>query len=185
MMTEADLQAVADLVLEREGSGRRVRVRITTTRRGHAYIDKGELTVPIWALAQGDDFAIYYTIHEVAHFYHYGHGDAYKRVEDRLLSHWELSIGRKKHYPRTMYSKGEIVYLRDTKDEWHTWKTFEDENKANAAFIKARKSHPSLEWKRIPFDKYWLVQWKERTTPGRHVSPKSNPLRIICRSIKD
>ena len=112
-LTEADLQAVVDLVSEANHYPFQVLVNVKDIRGGYAsrFFTKA-IYIPRWALAKSDDYAIYYAIHELAHIVYggSGHGVEYKKIEDRLLRHWEMAIRRKKVYPRTIYSRGKVVY---------------------------------------------------------------------------
>ena len=129
MLTEGDLQAVVDLVLEKEQSRikghliNHITVRVKPVLRGKADPYSLLVVVPLWALARSDDYAIYYTIHEVAHILspHRGHGSGYKEVEDLLLSFWEMSIKRKRAYPRTVSAKGDVVYTSPKKADPFSW----------------------------------------------------------------
>ena len=113
-LTKADLQAVAELVSEADRYPWIVRVEVRDIKAGYSRHNTQTIVVPKWALLRSDDYAIYYTIHELAHIIVgvHGHGVKYKRTEDRLLKHWELAIDRKRVYPRTLYSRGQIVYSR-------------------------------------------------------------------------
>ena len=159
-LTEADLQAVVDLVLEREKSKRKIKVKIKPIARGCADHLKNEIIIPVVALTIGEDYAIYYVIHELSHFFASGHKADFKAIENRLLTHWELSIRRMKAYPRTLYSKGDVVYLR-TRTGWHTWKTLKTEMQARAWLTRGKSKHPRLQWRIEKFYEYWLVQWLE------------------------
>ena len=108
-MTLPDIQAIADLTAKFLGLIIRPKARITKANRGHAWTNKGVFSIPEWAVKRGEDYATYYTIHEVCHFYAGGifHGPLFKKVEDRALANWGLYIERKKVYPQRIF-KGPI-----------------------------------------------------------------------------
>lgn len=100
-MTLADIQAVADLTAKFLKLGCRPIATVKPTRRGYAHLSKNRFSVPEWAIARGEDYATYYTVHEVCHFYAGGidHGSLFVKVEDRALAYWGLYIKRKRVYP--------------------------------------------------------------------------------------
>jgi len=111
-MTLADIQAIADLTAKFLGLPFRPTARIKDTSRGYAWTRKGWFSIPTFALSRGEDYVIYYTVHEVCHFYggHLDHGPQFKRIEDRALAYWGLYIKRKKVYPiKNGVFKGPIV----------------------------------------------------------------------------
>jgi len=113
MLRLDDLQAVADLILEKDNYPNRVMVEVRLIKAGYSRRKQHKVVIPFWALKRGDDYAIYYTIHEIAHIVSpplSSHGTRYKQVEDRLLGYWEFMVKRKKVYPRTLYSRGQMVY---------------------------------------------------------------------------
>ena len=101
-MTLADIQAIADLTAKFLGLPNRPQAHIKATRRGRAHVYTNWFSIPTFALERGDNYIIYYTVHEVCHFFNGGirHGELFKAVEDRALAHWGLYLKRKKVYQK-------------------------------------------------------------------------------------
>lgn len=162
-LTEADLQAVADLVTERDRASP-VAVSLRNTRNGKAYHEFRLVTVPMWALKYGDDYTIYYVIHEVAHIVYGkgGHGEGYKAVEDRLLSYWELSIKRARAYPRTVYSRGQVVYSKVKTKRWIPLHLSISREDVLESLSIAETRHPRTQFRIVAPDqscpKWWQLQ---------------------------
>ena len=100
-MTEADIQAIADLTAKFLGIPFRPIGKIRDVRRGTAWRKARWFSIPRWVLDHGEDYATYYVIHEVCHFAngYIHHGPEFREVEDRALAYWGLKIHRKKVYP--------------------------------------------------------------------------------------
>lgn len=85
-------------------------------QRGKAYVDRGRLSVPEWAVERGVMFAVVYTVHEVVHFADcYGHGEHFRAVEKRALGYWgitpEYSSGER-YAARLATAFGDVVNYR-------------------------------------------------------------------------
>ena len=114
-MREHDLQALADLITEHFHS-RSVIVKLKTVNRGHAHFDTRLVSIPKWAGKRGEQFAIYYVVHEACHVIAFDlwrittHGDLFKNIEKQALALWGLTIEYKRAYPAALSANGERVY---------------------------------------------------------------------------
>ena len=118
-LTIVDLQACADATAEylrkittHPKVVRVPPVRITTAQQGFAR--STYLTVPSWALARTEDYAIYYVVHEVTHYFAGpGHGLAFKHLEQNALAQWDLFPVYNRVYPKLLKNgAGDVLYRR-------------------------------------------------------------------------
>lgn len=105
-----DAYALLDLLNEHNKTN--VKMDINRACRGRANIELNHFTVPIFAFNQGEEFSQYYVIHEYTHIMgkHYNHDSSFKRVEQSLLSLFDLTLDYAKAYPKAIYSNGQKVY---------------------------------------------------------------------------
>jgi len=114
-MTEQECQTLFAWLIRREHLTRKgIHLKVKAIRQGHAHYS-GLLTIPEWALKDQYEGTAY-TIHEVAHFVnryrgdpYEMHGKAFKRVENRLLKLFGLSIDRKRAYAKATYYDNNLV----------------------------------------------------------------------------
>ena len=85
-------------------------LKIKDTRAGRGHGDW--YSVPKWSFREGKHFVRAYVVHEFAHVFNgrYGHGKEYQKIEDKLLSYFNLKIHRKRVYCDKIYYKGVMVY---------------------------------------------------------------------------
>ena len=113
IITEADLQSAIDLTIERLPEFFPIRPILNykdIQRNGRANWKTNSITVPKWAGKIGESYALYYSLHELTHYVNgklSGHGEFFKRMEDKILSLWGLSIKRAKCYPKELYANGQ------------------------------------------------------------------------------
>lgn len=109
-MTEYDLQEYADiacLYLAMPSIPIQVKGGI---RAGRARVKTRKITIPAWATKLSPHYAIYYVLHEVAHFRFRGHGIAFKEHEQSLCKMAGITIDYAKAYPKKLYYNGQLVY---------------------------------------------------------------------------
>jgi hypothetical protein len=85
-------------------------VIITDTMRGHALWKSKRISIPAWAFKYGDTYVMYYTLHELTHYVNgklSGHGELFKKMEDKILLMWNITIERAKAYPKRIYFNGQ------------------------------------------------------------------------------
>ena len=112
MTTQSDLQAAIDLTIELRPAWfpNRPKVICKTVGRGRANWKTNSITIPQWSIETGDSYALYYAIHELAHYFGGrlgGHSAMFQKIEDELLSIWGLSIKRAKAYPKALFANGQ------------------------------------------------------------------------------
>lgn len=74
---------------------------------GRGYFQDKKIELPAWINRFDVAFRIYYAVHELTHcLIGNSHDENFKKMEDKLLEHWDLRIVRKKVYPRELYHKG-------------------------------------------------------------------------------
>lgn len=79
--------------------------------RGRGYFYTKEIMLPSWLYECDPCYRIYYTIHELVHcLIGYAHDKTFKKIEDILLSLWDISIERKSVYPRRLYYNNKEVF---------------------------------------------------------------------------
>ena len=112
-LTQEDLQSIIDLTIERMREFFPIRPTLhykEISRNGRANWKTNSITVPCWAGRIGESYVIYYTLHELTHYVNGhlgGHGEFFKRMEDKILAIWGLSIKRAKCYPKELYANGQ------------------------------------------------------------------------------
>lgn len=110
-----DLQALADLLSEHFNKPK-IKIEVREIREGKGGGRLGRLAViPAWTLRKYNiDFAYYYTIHEWVHAVGYNrHNNLFKTMEDLALQLFDITIRRKKVYPKVVYKKDVIVYGKE------------------------------------------------------------------------
>lgn len=115
MMTEADLQAVADLTIEAfPGASVKPHIHLKKARGGWCSYVTQNITIPEWTQACGESYIIYYVVHEVCHLLDFKdrHGAQFQRIEDKALKLWGIRIDRLRVYPKRLYLNGQKVYER-------------------------------------------------------------------------
>jgi predicted SprT family Zn-dependent metalloprotease len=86
-------------------------VKIKDIQGGGRYSDKTDtITLPKWIFKNSEEFVIYYIVHELCHTYYSGHPREFKRLEQAVLSKWDIEIEYAKAYPKYLYSNGVEVY---------------------------------------------------------------------------
>ena len=81
---------------------------IKNVKRGYATKVKNmyKVVIPQWAFKRGENYWIWYVVHEIAHVIHhslfgtYRHDNNFKAIEDMYLEDFGLQIIRKKVYPK-------------------------------------------------------------------------------------
>lgn len=114
-MTEQECQNLLGWLVRREHLARKgIQLKVKNIQAGRALWGTKTITIP--SLALGDQYrGTAYVIHEVAHFVNYykgrndNHGSAFKRIENRLLKLFGLSIKRKRAYAKALYYNGELI----------------------------------------------------------------------------
>ncbi len=108
----ADTYAILGLLNEYNNTD--IKMDISRACRGRANIKLNHFTVPIFAFNKGAEFSQYYVIHEYTHIMgkHYNHDSAFKRLEQILLSLFDLTLDYAKAYPKAIYANGQKVYER-------------------------------------------------------------------------
>jgi len=141
-MDREDIKAVINATLQ-WGLGRVPKYHLRLTRsRGHASViwnivarkydpkhglwvsplKYANISIPKWAIAQGEDFAIAYTVHEACHViarlkgHDYGHGLPFQMLENDALTQWGLSIdrGARSAYATAVYNGPTKVWPTET-----------------------------------------------------------------------
>jgi len=111
-----DLQAIADLTVERLGRAHVPPIRLKNTLRGRA--GKDFISIPLWVIHYPYplEFVIYYVVHEVCHyFYGFRHDRAFKAGETKTLSLWGLKpIYARAYIKKLIGDNGNIVYDKKT-----------------------------------------------------------------------
>ena len=91
------------------------RCKVKDTRAGHAFPRKNLITIPTWALGEGEVYTTYYIVHELCHFccFTRGHGSEFKERERTALREWGLLPVYAKAYPKELHNlNGETLYKR-------------------------------------------------------------------------
>lgn len=123
-MTELDMQSVLDVTREKFISEFPVRpiIKLKNVRRnGRANWKSNSITIPAWVAKYGENYSIYYILHELTHYYKGslgGHGPLFKEIENKLLSVWGISIIRAKAYPKTLFANGQEQPSPKTKQKF-------------------------------------------------------------------
>lgn len=108
-MTEHDLQEYANiacLYLNIEPIRVQVKGGINS---GRARIKTRTITIPAWTFKVAPEYAVYYTLHEIAHFKFLGHKAAFKEVEQSLCKMAGISLEYAKAYPKAIYANGQRI----------------------------------------------------------------------------
>lgn len=118
-MTLQDYQTVSELTAEHFGVFKKVEIKVKDIRgggRAHIYYsDKSYITLPKWLERYDDNYAIYYSVHEICHIIAFvkgrndNHGEMFKEIEDEALALWGLKIERAKAYPKELYANGQQI----------------------------------------------------------------------------
>jgi hypothetical protein len=91
-----------------------IKVKVTINLeidRGRGYYDTKEMELPPWLDECDPSYRIYYALHELAHcLIGYKHDKAFKRLEDILLSLWDIRIIRKSVYPKRLFHLEQEVF---------------------------------------------------------------------------
>lgn len=81
--------------------GKKMKGFVTNTRCGRTYPLQRIFSVPLWAYKKGTDYFLYYTAHEISHFYasKRGHGRSFylwfKRICPQEFQHYELEYKKR------------------------------------------------------------------------------------------
>ena len=90
------------------------RMKLTGAKRVKTFYRWRKVTIPTWSIATGRDHSLYYMLHELAHVVTIGHGhdEEFRRVEDKLLAVYGITIVRraKSPYPKTISMNGEVIH---------------------------------------------------------------------------
>ena len=108
-MKRKDYQAVVDLTSEALGLKNPMLVRIKKVYQGRA--NKYYITIPQWVANYDELYQIYYAVHETCHYLmnNKNHKDKFKKDEDKALALWDMSIVRKKAYPKSLCCNGQSI----------------------------------------------------------------------------
>lgn len=95
-----------------------VKIAFKNIRRGWSSI-KGNISIPLWSINRGKDYALYYVIHEVTHqiiykeYKTFRHTRDFKELEKFLLLRYNIIPKYAKVYPQALYNRdGKILYSR-------------------------------------------------------------------------
>jgi predicted metal-dependent hydrolase len=112
MLTNEDLQAVADLTAEAIGIRKRPVIQIKAVHAGRARTKTGLITIPKWSVSERpESYTIAYVVHEVCHFRVRGHGCDFRELEMEALAYWGMKPLYKRAYIRGLRSmNGDALY---------------------------------------------------------------------------
>ena len=81
--------------------------------------EKGNISIPLWSIQKGREFALYYVIHEVVHqiihrdYHTFKHTKEFKDLEISLLERYNIIPKYAKAYPKALYNReGSLLYQR-------------------------------------------------------------------------
>lgn len=111
-MIQEELQAIADLTVE-YFKIEKVKVELKLVNGGRARIKTRKITIPIFAVDNGEAYYTYYVVHEVAHFLSRTHNDWFKKLETEGLRQWGIKPKYARAYAKELLSlNGETLYKR-------------------------------------------------------------------------
>ncbi len=106
MIEQLDLLNIADKIMEAEKLDF-IDIQFKQVRGGgRARYRTRKITIPVWVLDRAEEYQIYYVIHELSHFINYdknngyGHNEDLKRIEQRILKEYNITIIYSRAYPK-------------------------------------------------------------------------------------
>ena len=95
-----------------------VKIAFKDVRKGWSS-EKGNISIPLWSLKEGKDWALYYVIHEIIHqiiwrdYHTFKHTKEFKDLEVSLLARYNIVPKYAKAYPKALYNReGTLLYQR-------------------------------------------------------------------------
>ena len=90
-------------------------IHLKYNRRGHTNLNTGHISIPIWAIQEGENFITYYLIHEVTHWIlSQSHTLEFKRKETEILNRHNLEPIYSKVYVKMLLKDNQIVWDKKT-----------------------------------------------------------------------
>jgi len=87
-----------------------LRIGATTGKRGHAYLEKNRIVIPIWILKRSIHYIQYYVCHEIAHlvaFRDHGerekHGVRFKAIERLFCASFDIRLAFPERFHNRAY----------------------------------------------------------------------------------
>ena len=110
-MTEDAYQTIVNHTIRWVEYTQKVKVTVNNLlKAGRGYFLEKRIEMPKWIERYDINYRIYYVIHELTHcIVGIEHDDDFKKVEDILLSLWDIRIERKSIYPRKLFCNNKEI----------------------------------------------------------------------------
>jgi hypothetical protein len=81
--------------------------------------EKGNISIPLWSIQKGREYALYYVIHEIIHqiiwrdYHTFKHTQEFRVLEINLLARYNIIPKYAKAYPKALYNReGTLLYSK-------------------------------------------------------------------------
>ena len=111
--TEEELQALGNKICLENNQSHLPKIKLKHNRKGYTTYSTGHISIPIWAIQQGEDFLRYYLIHEVTHWIlKRGHCQEFKDKEKEILSRYGLTVIYSRVYAKVLLKNNQEVWKK-------------------------------------------------------------------------